>query len=382
MGVKIFFQTIVLTLFSATINTDVILLKQSWEDLEEGITLRYFSPNSFTATQSTSEIWEQGGDITCHIQNGNVISVSTPSGFDSTKTVKILTHGFSDSVSSGEKSLFVDAWMDHYKNNVSVILVDWSLLAKADQISSWTDYVYDAAARNCIDVGAFVGLCLAELSYKYDMKGETFHLVGHSLGSHVMGTAGRTFASNHKNSERIGRITGLDPAGPRFVDGEWLSAIPELGDNMLNKDDATFVDVIHSNGGFDPCIVMCLKTRCGTILQLGDFDFYPDGGSVQSGCLIGTDANIGGICSHSRSVHYYYWSIRNPKMFPAQSCASVEECNDEQITSQDTIAYMGEDSINTWDYESQKLFHVGNIDCHWSFSEHNNNKNWLGYCSG
>ena len=37
-------------------------------------------------------------------------------------------------------------------------------------------------------------------------------------------------------------------------------------------------------------IKIMFEARCGTILQLGDMDFYPDGGSVQSGCWYGADA--------------------------------------------------------------------------------------------
>ena len=77
----------------------------------------------------------------------------------------------------------------------------------------------------------------------------------------MQGKAGRTFQINQNNNELIGRISGLDPAGPRFVDGPYLEAIPELAENILTKESAEFVDVIHTNGGFEPCVV-CPTTEC------------------------------------------------------------------------------------------------------------------------
>ena len=65
----------------------------------------------------------------------------------------------------------------------------------------------------------------------------------------------------------------MDPAGPRFVDGPYVDSIPELAENILSKvklsehyfqnnlhiqpskESAAFVDVIHTNGGFEPCVV-------------------------------------------------------------------------------------------------------------------------------
>ena len=41
-------------------------------------------------------------------QNENQVTVSAPPGFDSTKTIKVLTHGFSDKVKDNDKNLFVD----------------------------------------------------------------------------------------------------------------------------------------------------------------------------------------------------------------------------------------------------------------------------------
>jgi hypothetical protein len=42
------------------------------------------------------------------------------------------------------------------------------------------------------------------------------HLIGYSLGAHLMGEAGRTVQKSTNNAVKIPKITGLDPAGPGF----------------------------------------------------------------------------------------------------------------------------------------------------------------------
>lgn len=47
------------------------------------------------------------------------------------------------------------------------------------------------------------------------------HCIGHSLGSHVCGFLGKKVNSNIESgifNSKLGRITGLDPAGPLFLD--------------------------------------------------------------------------------------------------------------------------------------------------------------------
>lgn len=82
------------------------------------------------------------------------------------------------------------------------------------------------------------------------------------------------------------RITGLDPAYPCF------SGITRAGAlKGLTRDDAEWVDVIHTNPG-----------ALGMQEAIGHMDFYPND-EDQEGC----DVNV--ICSHERGWKYYAESV-------------------------------------------------------------------------
>ena len=153
------------------------------------------------------------------------------------------------------------------------------------------------------------------------------------------------------------------------MDGPYVDAIPELAENIITKESAAFVDIIHTNGAFEPCVV-CTEFRSGTILQLGHMDFYPDGGSAQHGCMFGQDAMPGGICSHTRSEHYFVNSIREPTLFGSKTCATVEDCNNQVESGTEVMAYMGESAPQY--YTGQRtMYHHYVDDCHWTYYEHN-----------
>uniref|UniRef100_A0A182J5J4 NEDD8-activating enzyme E1 catalytic subunit n=1 Tax=Anopheles atroparvus TaxID=41427 RepID=A0A182J5J4_ANOAO len=129
--------------------------------------------------------------------------------------------------------------------------------------AEYVDTLYTWSAFNTNDLGKGLADGLKGL-IKY-VPLEKIHLIGHSLGAHIVGAAGRYF--QYSTNKTIPRITGLDPANPCFNEGESLSGI--------QRGDAEFVDIIHTNakvlGKRDP---------------IGDADFYPNGVvSVQPGCL-------------------------------------------------------------------------------------------------
>lgn len=103
----------------------------------------------------------------------------------------------------------------------------------------------------------------------------------------MVGFAGKAFPG-------IARITGLDPAGPLY-EGQPPS-------ERLDKSDATFVDVVHTN-----------TVLSGYAASLGHVDFYVNGGQTQPDCSAWQD--IGG-CSHYRAHDLFISSLRFKDRIP------------------------------------------------------------------
>lgn len=146
------------------------------------------------------------------------------------------------------------------RGNYNVIRVDWSELANK---------IYFKSASSV----ELVGRTLAHMLLKL-IKGEehylsNLHLIGHSLGSHVAGFAGKEIQILTEG-KKFGRITALDPAGPFFEMAE------EKPWARLAKTDAEVVDVLHTDiFGF------------GYRKPLGTVDFYANPSKrVQNGCGI------------------------------------------------------------------------------------------------
>lgn len=110
-----------------------------------------------------------------------------------------------------------------------------------------------------------MGNLILNLFANYSANLKDFHLIGHSLGAHIAGFAGKA-VQNYTNSS-IGRITGLDPAGPLYL----LAS----AENRLASTDAELVVALHTDGGV-----------LGYLGEIGDIDFYANGGTPnQPGCF-------------------------------------------------------------------------------------------------
>lgn len=98
---------------------------------------------------------------------------------------------------------------------------------------------------------------------------------------------------------------------------------------MLCKDDANFVDIIHTD-----------SNRVGVGLRQGHIDFWPNGGARdQPGCTSSV-SNLAHLCSHIRSVSLYAESVSPNSHFLAVPCASWDDFKNDVFQSGDT-AIMG-----------------------------------------
>jgi len=339
------------------------LIQQNWQILSNKTTFRYFKPGEYSLTADPEDIWNNGEDIHCQVNDDLSVNLILPQAFDNSKEFKMFTHGFISEVREFVK--FVPAWMSASQGKVNVILVDWSELSAFFQMENYHNYAYDTAARNAIDVGEFVGHCLVALADQVGVDLAQVHMAGHSLGAHLCGKAGRVVHNTTAGAHSLGRVTGLDPAGPRFLDGPVCSAIEELNMNRLDNTSASFVDVIHTDGAFNPALAW-FHSRLGDLNQIGHMDFYPQGGEQQPGC----EYSLFSICSHERSVFYYYHSILEPSLLIGRACEDIESCREGIIKDNNTIAEMGE---NSKDYisEERQLFYLEVEDSNWDFDTHN-----------
>ena len=86
--------------------------------------------------------------------------------------------------------------------------------------------VYQQAASNTRYVGAALANIIKEINLKY--PGLSFHCIGHSLGAHVCGFAGKSLLMT--SSLVLDRIYAFNPAGPLFLPNKLF---PDFQDNPM-----------------------------------------------------------------------------------------------------------------------------------------------------
>lgn len=268
------------------------------------------------------------------------------SHFNPDHPIIILSHGWNSNGLIAEKGFgkgFADAYLS--VGNYNVFSIDWG------DLESWANY--PAAASRTRPVGEHAAKLVKILS-EFDVL-DNIHVVGHSLGAHVAGFLAKKV--QEMGLGKLKRVTGLDPAQPFFD----LAGPPE----RIDKTDAEFVQIVHTNSGmiWDGCL--SIKK------SLGHVDFYPAGGVHQPGCVenciipdimcynISIEDLIKGGCSHSRANEYFQESVLavEGNQFLGWNCASWEDFQAGNCLS-GVLAVMGE-WIDTGVKEGKYFMQVG-----------------------
>ncbi|KAK1169910.1 phospholipase A1 member A isoform X2 [Acipenser oxyrinchus oxyrinchus] len=191
------------------------------------------------------------------IVSGGSIEEIQATNFNSSLDTKVIVLGYR---ALGKKPSWIDDLVLALLNGaeVNVLVVDWLYGASS---------VYSVVVQNSQELSVDISIVINNLIALGSTQ-ESFHFIGVSLGAHVAGFVGSIFGG------KLGRITGLDAAGPMFTKAST--------DMCLDPSDALFVEAIHT-----------------------DMDIFRYM-----------------ICDHMRAVQLYISSITNPcplLAFPRQS---------------------------------------------------------------
>ncbi|OWK09789.1 LIPC [Cervus elaphus hippelaphus] len=262
-------------------------------------------------------------------------------GFNSSLPLVMIVHGLMILRTYPQVDGILEDWVwemvaalkSHLAQPVNVGLAEWVTLAHNH---------YTTAVRNTRLVGQEIAALLQWLQESVQFSPSHVHLIGYSLGAHVSGFAGSYMSRKHK----IGRITGLDAAGPLFEKAS-------LSDR-LSPDDASFVDAIHTFTWEHMGLSVGIKQ------PIAHYDFYPNGGSYQPGCHFlelykhfakhGLNAITQTVkCAHERSVHLFIDSLLHADM---QSTAYL--CRDMDSFSQGLCLSCKKGRCNTLGYHTRQ----------------------------
>lgn len=229
-----------------------------------------------------------------------VINSTNLGNLNVTKKTTFIVHGFRP---TGSPPVWMEALVQGLLSveDMNVVVVDWNKGA--------TTVIYSHASSKTRKVATvlkeFIDWMLVE-----GASLDNIYMIGVSLGAHIAGFVGKMF------NGQLGRITGLDPAGPLFN-----GKPPE---DRLDPGDAQFVDVIHSD-----------TDALGYKEPLGNIDFYPNGGLDQPGC---PQTIFGGMaeyfkCDHQRSVYLYLSSLKKNCNITAYPCDSYRSYRNGQCVT-------------------------------------------------
>lgn len=237
------------------------------------------------------------------------------SGISPNGRIYVIAHGYLDTGDQKWIKNMMNALLDNEDSHkASVIVVDWG---------QGSSPPYTQAVANIRLVGVMTAHILHMVKEQLNIPDLTnVHMFGHSLGSHLSGYTGDTLQRSF--GLKLGRITAMDPAEPLFTDTDPIV--------RLDKNDALFVDVVHTD------TVPITRGGLGMPMPVGHVDFYPNGGKDNPGCDRPVEHYIQqesgsffwGVqqffsCNHVRSHQFVLEAIKSKETQKAVICNSYEE---------------------------------------------------------
>ncbi|XP_023937368.1 pancreatic triacylglycerol lipase-like [Bicyclus anynana] len=222
------------------------------------------------------------------------------SNFNANHPTVVVVHGWLSNQRTDINPTIRDAYLN--KGEANVIVMCWRRLALS---------YYPTAVRGVPDVGRGLGQFL---NFLHTVTGQGFnrmHLVGFSLGAHVVGNAGRELRG------RVARVTGLDPAGPLW----------QYNTNRLRGSDGGYVEAIHTDGGI---------AGLGIGSAIANADFFPNGGNSQPGCYTS-------LCNHNRAWEFFASTVTRNHLV-ARQCSNSAQVSSN--TCRGSNFNMGNDDLN------------------------------------
>lgn len=211
------------------------------------------------------------------------------SEFNASLGTKLIIHGFRV---LGTKPSWINKFIRALLRaaDANVIAVDWVYGSTG---------MYFSAVENVVKLSLEISSFLSKL-LELGVSESSIHIIGVSLGAHVGGMVG------HFYKGQLGRITGLDPAGPEYT----RASLEE----RLDSGDALFVEAIHTD-----------TDNLGIRIPVGHVDYFVNGGQDQPGCPAFIHAGYNYlICDHMRAVHLYISALENTCPLMAFPCASYK----------------------------------------------------------
>ena len=209
----------------------------------------------------------------------------------------------------------ISAGVKAHVPHATPVIVTWDKGAKAcfTGFNPRGTMVVGCAAPNIFSAGVLLGRAMVAVKKAHPAVRVT--CVGHSLGAHVCGMAGKVYSAETPAS-KIEKIIALDACGPMF---DTVFGLATKASNWrLKPSDAVFVHGIHTSSA--PTTQRLY--HAGTYNPVGHLDVYPGDtatpGDAQPMCAKSfmRTAHLSPAdnmkCNHASAYQYLFDSIKNP----------------------------------------------------------------------